>query len=256
MTKAALEAWQEVQNDEHPVNYIVLTFGTKGKEKKKIVVRSKGAGGLLQALEHVTDDEIFFVGCRVSAIDAIESHEGDDKGHAAVSIRPRFIKFCFVGKNLSGFKKATQLTSSTAILAKLKNTILDFKEVDGIRENIEKDSIEDRLDVMNRGQKDLKLDWTNSALMKQMHLEQYDVMNADHVEIKETPKKKKKKKKKEDVPIMLEADDDIGDTKEDEDMMKFRNRRTSMRLVRQKSFMRDKTLAYVANRIILISTHS
>ena len=56
-------------------------------------------------------------------------------------------------------------------------------------------------------------------LMKQMHLEKYDVMNKDHVEIEESPKKKKKKKKKkpkeEEAPSMLEGDDHVDDLKED-----------------------------------------
>jgi len=147
--KACLEAWKEVQDDAHPVNYIVLTFSKK--KKNRVEVRAKGAGGLDQALEHVTDEEVFFVGCRVSAIDTIEK-EGSD---AALSIRPRFVKFCFVGKDVKGFARATQLTSSSQILAKLKNTVLDFKEIDGIRKNIQKESLEEKLDNLNSGDKDL-----------------------------------------------------------------------------------------------------
>ena len=60
MTKDAINAWDEVQDDEHPVNYIVLTFSKKSK--KKVVVRAKGAGGLMQALEHVNRRRDLFRG--------------------------------------------------------------------------------------------------------------------------------------------------------------------------------------------------
>lgn len=93
--KECTEAWKEVQDDSHPVNFIILTFSKT--RKKRVELKIKGAGGLYQALEHIDDEDTYFVGCRVSAVDAIKGeHDEDGDGeidNVAVSIRPRFIKF-------------------------------------------------------------------------------------------------------------------------------------------------------------------
>jgi len=183
--KEVKEMWKEVQNDADGVNWMVAAY--KSEKSHKVSVLSSGKGGLPNAMKFLGDDRIAFVGFRVSAVEDTAQNTSagmspvpTKKGfggtkptaverHAAVSIRPRFCKFIWVGPKVKGILRAKRMARTGWFNGDkhFDNTVLKFTAE--CFEDLAPEKISKRLGKKKSDK--YYFDFKNQALMSKMGIE-------------------------------------------------------------------------------------
>eukprot|EP00939_MAST-03C_sp_MAST-3C-sp1_P001000 g1000.t1 len=182
VSKEIKEMWKEIQDDGGDSNYLIC--GYKDSKSKKVELKRAGKGGLPNALKHLPEDDIAYLGFRVSAVeDTGENTKTGDfsvgkpmgtegtsvERHTAISIRPRFVKCVWVGPKTKAFYKAKRMATNKWFNGDkyLGNTICNFVAQE--MKELSNDAISERL-----GKKDsdpFYFDFKNEALMSKMGIE-------------------------------------------------------------------------------------
>eukprot|EP00744_Colponema_vietnamica_P000853 GILI01001482.1.p1 GENE.GILI01001482.1~~GILI01001482.1.p1 ORF type:complete len:149 (+),score=36.96 GILI01001482.1:59-505(+) len=107
-------AWEEVLDDNCPVNWCLFGY----VDKNKISLKGKGEGGYNELLANLEEDKVLYGGFRMLAV--------DDRGNT-VSRRSKFVFVCWVGPNSPSLTRARVSQHKSTIENALRGTHVAFQ---------------------------------------------------------------------------------------------------------------------------------